>query len=234
MRNFLGAVTLLTVSVLAFGQVERCPGTPQAASQAMSTPTAGQPQSEQSAHPSPSARQPQTVAGAALASKEARDSHPHEKVFHNKDIVDTEESAKTQSNAAGSSGKPSSPARSAKKPGPDNAPPSPKAFEAQGNAFKQQILSEKGKIARLQNQTRNLYQDYAAWSVDHWERINPAGCWAPGADESSLADWCAEGRNLKAAYDNSQQQLTQEKSRLTQMQEEIRQKGYGNGVYDPD
>jgi hypothetical protein len=39
---------------------------------------------------------------------------------------------------------------------------------------------------------------------------------------------------LKAQYEATQQQLTQEKARLEQMQEDIRRKGYGNGVYDPD
>jgi hypothetical protein len=39
---------------------------------------------------------------------------------------------------------------------------------------------------------------------------------------------------LKAQYEASERQLTQEKAKLEHMQEDIRRKGYGNGVYDPD
>ena len=109
-----------------------------------------------------------------------------------------------------------------------------KTFEAQGNIFKKQILAQKSKIIEIQNQSQDLYGQLNAWTVEHHHDANPAVCWTSAYNDPYNKDWCAIGRGLQAAYDESQRQLAQEKTRLEQMQEDIRHKGYGNGVYDPD
>ena len=51
---------------------------------------------------------------------------------------------------------------------------------------------------------------------------------------STRCSQCDRGRILKAQYDAAQAQLKQQKASLEKIQEEIRRKGYGKVVYDPD
>jgi hypothetical protein len=47
-------------------------------------------------------------------------------------------------------------------------------------------------------------------------------------------DYCDVGKNLRAQIEAAQRQLAQQKTNLENMQEDIRRKGYGNSIYEPD
>ena len=79
---------------------------------------------------------------------------------------------------------------------------------------------------------RSLTLRLRTWVSDN-SRKAPL-CWTSSYTSPYYKDWCDTGRNLKAHYDASQRQLDQEKLRLDQIQENIRRKGYGNAIYDPD
>ncbi len=183
---------------------------------------------------------PESVADAARATREAREATPPQKVYRNKDVTDrtAEDAAPGNPEATVTPAAKTPPAQTASRPAKTvdeiRVEKEEKTFEAQGNIFKRQILVQKGKIIDIQNHSQDLYGQLNAWSVEHHRDANPAICWSPGYDDPYNKDWCAIGRGLQSAYDTSQRQLAQEKARLEQMQEDIRRKGYGNAVYDPD
>ena len=51
---------------------------------------------------------------------------------------------------------------------------------------------------------------------------------------SPYKDWCDEPDKLQADLDKTQKELEVERATLSSMQEEARQQGFGNSVYDPD
>ncbi len=105
---------------------------------------------------------------------------------------------------------------------------------AQGLTFKNQVKVQKGKIVDIQNRITSLKNQFAAWSLGFAQDPDAQACWTSTYYTPYYKDWCDRGRNLKAQYEASQQQLAQEKAKLEQMQEKIRRAGYGNEVYDPD
>jgi hypothetical protein len=107
-------------------------------------------------------------------------------------------------------------------------------FEAQGKVFQNQVKVQKGKIIDLQNDITSLKNEFDAWSTGFAQDDEAQACWTSTYYTPYYKDWCDRGRNLKAQYEASERQLTQEKAKLEHMQEDIRRKGYGNGVYDPD
>jgi len=101
--------------------------------------------------------------------------------------------------------------------------------------FKNQMKVEKGKVIDIQNRVTDLKQQFDDWSTAYaQDPYDAQACATSQYYTPYYKDWCDAGRKLKAQYDAAQVQLTQEKSRLEQMQENIRRKGYGNGIYDPD
>jgi hypothetical protein len=235
------SIAALLLTALAFGQAEQ----PTAAQQTTSQQTGEQPTAQPPAKPRQAT--PQSVAGAARASKQAQESAPPVKVYRNRDVKDP---ADTGSSAAGSAvattsaaGPASAQATSlpASHPVPASAQSDAaqiqkdRAFEAQAKVFKSQILAEKGKIVGIQNRIADLKYQFDAWSTEYAQDPTDAQvCWTSSYYTPYYKDWCDTGRNLKAQYDGSQRQLEQEKTRLEQMQENIRHQGYGNAVYDPD
>jgi len=77
-----------------------------------------------------------------------------------------------------------------------------------------------------------LKRQFANWRAGFARENEAFSCWT--SLYSVYQDYCDTGRNLKAQYEAAQSQLAQEKARLEQMQENIRRKGYGNAIYDPD
>jgi len=223
-RYWLGTIGVLLVGALAFSQTNQ-PTTGQ-------QPTAQPSTAQQPADGQPTA--PQSVADAARASRKAHESAPPSKVFRNKDLSDGTHAG---SAAAGNS---STTALSATQPRAPQAASHPAAktaaeiFQAQGNILKNQVLVQKGKILDIQNQIESLKRQFAAWSTDFSQDEEAPLCWSSLHDSPYYQDWCDTGKNLDAQYKASQQQLAQEKARLEQMQEDIRRKGYGTAVYDPD
>lgn len=155
---------------------------------------------------------------------------PPLKVYHNRDVRDPSE---PEIPSASASKPAATTARVAAKTA-DMAVEKERAFEAQGNVLKRQVLAQKGKIVGLQNQVRNLNAQYAAWLTDHSRWINPQYCWTWEGDDPQFKDWCDIGKSLRSSLESSQRQFAQEQTKLEQMQEDIRRKGYGNAVYDPD
>ena len=220
----------------AFGQTNQQPGTAQAASAqattpqpANSQPSNAQPANSPPANPKPI--KPSAVAAAAAASKLARESNPPSKVIRNHDLNDgsnppeASKSAPTPDEAA---------AKAAQDKVDQDEERKAQQFEAQGKTFQNQIKVEKGKIIDIQNHITSLKNQFAAWSAAFSQDPDAQACWTSTYYAPYYKAWCDTGRNLKARYDASQLQLTQEKARLEQMQEDIRRKGYGNSVYDPD
>ncbi|MFZ0284249.1 MAG: hypothetical protein WAL32_03380 [Terriglobales bacterium] len=175
---------------------------------------------------------PRSVADAAGASKQAQTSAPPVKVYRNKDVKDPAATGKPaigEHNVAAPSASQTAAQTAAEEIQKD------RAFEAQGSIFKNQIRAEKGNIVAIQNRMRSLKYQFDAWSTEFSQDPTDAqACWTSQYYAPYYKDWCDAGRNLKAQYDETQVQLNQEKTRLEQMQENIRRKGYGNGVYDAD
>jgi hypothetical protein len=239
----------LLACALAFGQAgQSTTAQPNPApSRNAQQPAAQQPTAPPPAKPRPTT--PQSVADAARASKQAQQSAPPAKVYRNKDVKDPADAgspATGDHNAAATpTAKPVIAQTAAKTTAPPTAQPAAqtaddeikkdRAFEAQGLIFKNQMKVEKGKIIDIQNRIRDLKYQFDAWSTEYAQDPTDAQvCWTSQYYTPYYQDWCDTGRNLKAQYDAAQVQLEQEKAHLEQMQENIRRKGYGNAIYDPD
>ena len=211
---------------LAFGQTSQQASTRQSAG---AQPTAAQPASQQPSNQKPV--KPSAVDAAASASRQARESVPPIKVIRNHDLNDGSnppsiKSAATQNDAAAQA--------AADKATDEEDRHEVQQFEAQGKKFQNQVRVEKGKIIDIQNHITSLKNQFAAWSTSFAQDDEAQACWTSTYYTPYYKDWCDRGLNLKAQYEASQRQLAQEKAKLEQMQEDIRRKGYGNGVYDPD
>jgi hypothetical protein len=171
------------------------------------------------------------VDAAAAAARQARESAPPTKVIRNHDL-----SGGSNPPAAKSAPTPNDVAAQAArdKATDEEDQQAVQQFEAQGKKFKSQVRVEKGKIIDIQNQIASLKNQFAAWSTGFAQDDEAQACWTSTYYTPYYKDWCDRGRNLKAQYEAAQRQLAQEKTKLEQMQEDIRRKGYGNGVYDPD
>ena len=180
---------------------------------------------------------PRTIVDAATASKQKAEAEPPAKIYRNKDLKDPASPGTASPEAATSSAPESTSASSAQK---ESAPasttlPSPAAFKAQGDTYKNQILLEKEKIADIQNRNTSLKYQFDEWSASFaQDPTDASNCWTSSYSMPYYKEWCDTGRKLKAQYDLTQDQLEQEQAKLEKMQEAIRRKGYGNAVYDPD
>jgi hypothetical protein len=227
MRAFYSFIAALLVSALAFGQTNQ--------STTAQSSSAQQPAAQPSTAPPPAKKSatPQSVADAARASKQMQESAPPAKVYRNKDVKDPADAG--MAGAAATSAAQPVVAQTAAKAADDDQTKKDRAFEAQGLVFKNQMKVEKGKIIDIQNRVTDLKQQFDDWSTAYaQDPYDAQACATSQYYTPYYKDWCDAGRKLKAQYDAAQVQLTQEKSRLEQMQENIRRKGYGNGIYDPD
>ncbi len=221
------------MAALAYGQTNQSPSTQATSGQATapqpanSQPPNAQPANSPPANPKPI--KPSAVAAASAASKLARESNPPSKVIRNHDLNDgtnPPEAAKSTPDEAA--------AKAAQDKADQDEQRKAQQFEAQGKTFQNQIKVEKGKIIDIQNHITSIKNQFAAWSAQFSQDPDAQACWTSTYYTPYYKSWCDTGRNLKAQYDASQLQLTQEKARLEQTQEDIRRKGYGNAVYDPD
>ena len=171
------------------------------------------------------------MAAAASASKQARDAAPPMKVIRNHDLND----GSNPPNAAKSESKSNQAeqtAAQAKEAQQDEQ--NVRLFENRGKVFQNQVKVQKGKIIGIQNRMTSLKNQFDAWSTSFSQDSDAPACWTSTYYTPYYKSWCDAGRNLKSQYDAAQAQLAQEKARLEAMQENIRRKGYGNAVYDPD
>jgi hypothetical protein len=217
----------LMTSVLACGQTSQQP-TDSKSTDAQAT--GSQPANSQPANQKPI--KPSALDAAASASRQARESAAPTKVIRNHDL----NSGGNPPEVGKSAPTPNSTAAQAAQHGANEEADDRNVlqFEAQGKTYQNQIKVEKGKIVDIQNQIANLKNQFAAWSTGFAQDDEAQACWTSTYYTPYYKDWCDRGRNLKAQYEASQRQLAQEKARLEQMQEDIRRKGYGNAVYDPD
>jgi hypothetical protein len=186
----------------------------------------------------PPARPP-SVAEAARSSKRLRESAPPAKIYRNKDVREHADARQTTADSPGDAtasqaGLTPVTSRSAATAASGNPLQSPAAFASQGITLRNQVRVQKGKIIDIRNEITRLKAQFAEWSAGFLEdQVSPV-CWTTLHDSPYYLAWCDTGRSLKAQYDGSQRQLEQEKTRLRQMQEAIRRKGYGNAISDPD
>jgi hypothetical protein len=223
----LNAIGLVLATALAFGQAQQSdPAPPNNAQQ----PAEQQPTAPPPAKPRPAA--PHSVADAARASKQIQESAQPAKVYRNKDVKDP---ADAGAPAAAAQPAVAQPAPKTAALSDDDQIKKDRAFEAQAKIFKNQILVEKGKIVDIQNRMTDLKYQFDEWAAEFSQDPTDAqSCWTSQYYTPYNRDWCDAGRKLKAQYDAAQVQLTREKARLEQMQENIRRQGYGNGIYDAD
>jgi hypothetical protein len=230
MRAFSSFVALLLMSVLAFGQAGQSPSAQSNAAQ--------QPSGQQPTAVKPRPATPQSVADAARASRQAQESAPPTKVFRNKDVKDPSDAgsaANADHSAAATPAAHPVVAQTTAKTADDDQIRKDRAFEAQGLVFKNQMKVEKAKIIDIQNRVSDLRYQFDAWSTSYaQDPYDAEACATSQYYTPYYKDWCDTGRNLKAQYDAAQVQLEQGKAHLEQMQENIRRKGYGNAIYDPD
>jgi len=201
---------------LAFGQTSAQPSTSQS--------TTAQPAAAQPASPKPV--KPSAVDAAASAARQARESAPPIKVIRNHDLSDGSKPAPTPQDTDAQASRDNAADEEDQRKAGD--------FEAQGKIFQNQVRVQKGKIIDIQDRITSLKNQFAAWSIGFAQDDEAQACWTSTYYTPYYKDWCDRGRNLKAQYEASQRQLALEKAKLEQMQEDIRRKGYGNGVYDPD
>jgi len=110
-------------------------------------------------------------------------------------------------------------------------------------AQKQKVKTLEDKIAADQKQ---LAKHDTVGSVTVYERVTDQGtgmqslgvgvCQLPDyvQEQRGFKDWCDEPDKLQGDIDATQKQLDSERSILASMQEEARQQGFGNSIYDPD
>ena len=224
----------LLMTGLVCGQTNQQPPDSQATTEPTAAQSANSQPAKSSATNSQSANQsstkPSAVAAAASASKLARESAPPSTVIRNHDLKD----GSNASEADNSQPKPSDTQTASYKTTQQEEIRKVRQFEAQGKTFQNQVKVEKGKIADIQNHIARLKNKFDAWSVQFAQADEASVCWTSSYSAPYYKDWCDRGRSLKAKYDATQLQLTQEKARLEEMQENIRRAGYGNAVYDPD
>jgi len=204
-----------------------------AAAQTTQPAAESQSSSFQTTLPAPPAKpvKPSPIAAAASASKQARDSAPPIKVIRNHDLND----GSNPSDAAKSESKSSNADQTvAQAKETQEEEQKTRQFETQGKVLQNQIKVQKGKIIGIQNRIISLKYQFDAWSTSFSQDSDAPACWTSTYYTPYYKSWCDTGRNLKAQYDAAQAQLAQEKARLEEMQENIRRKGYGNAVYDPD
>jgi hypothetical protein len=222
----------LLMTALACGQSTQPPTDPQSTG---SQSTNAQPANSQSAKSQPATQKPvkpSAVAAAASASRTAVETAPPIKVIRNRDLNDGSNPPEAAKPAPSQQASATQAARDKAIQAQEEQ--KEKQFETQGKIFQNQIRVEKGKIIDIQNRITSLKNQFAAWSAGFAQDDEAQACWTSAYYSPYYRDWCDTGRNLKAQYEATQQQLAQEKARLEQMQEDIRRKGYGNGVYDPD
>jgi hypothetical protein len=237
LRDRLGIVGWFLLAALAFGQTNQQAGSPQStgpqpsSSQTTTTPPANpQPANPQPGNPGPV--KPSAVDAAAAAARQAHESAPPIKVIRNHDLRDGSNPPAAKS--VPTSNDTAAQAARDKAADEEEDQQAVQQFEAQGKKFQSQVRVQKGKIIDIQNQIASLKNQFAAWSTGFAQDDEAQACWTSTYYTPYYKDWCDRGRNLKAQYEASQRQLVQEKAKLEQMQEDIRRKGYGNGVYDPD
>jgi len=232
-RYWLMMIGWLLAAALVFGQTSQPPANPQSTG-AQAGNAAPVDSNQQSVNPQPASQRPvkpSAVAAAASASKLATEVSPPLKVIRNHDISDGSNTPQADKAEA----KPDAAAQPAQnKATQAEDDQSVRQFEAQGKIFQNQVKVEKGKIIDIQNHITLVKNQFAAWSVGFAQDDEAQACWTSTYYTPYYKEWCDRGRNLKAEYEASQLQLAQEKVKLEQMQEDIRRKGYGNGVYDPD
>lgn len=204
-----------------------------ASAQATQPAADSQSAASQTTSPAPAAKpvKQSAVAAAANASKQARDAAPPIKVIRNHDLNDGSnppDAAKSESKSSDVE------QRVAQAKETQDEEQKTRQFESQGKILQNQVKVQKGKIIGIQNRITNLKYQFDEWSTSFAQDSDAPACWTSTYYTPYYKSWCDSGRNLKAQYDAAQAQLAQEKARLEQMQENIRRKGYGNAVYDPD
>jgi hypothetical protein len=223
---------VLLMGTLAFGQTQQPTSAPQSTAQPSANQTSPPTQTNDKCP-----CKPRTVVDAANASKQKAESQPPTKVYRNKDVKDPSETSATsqETTASSTSASPATPTSAQKQSTAVSDLSSPAAFKAQGDVYKNQILLEKEKIADIQDRITILKYQFDQWSTSFaQDPTDASACWTSSYSTPYYKDWCDQGRVLKAQYDEAQGQLKQEMAHLEKMQEEIRRKGYGNAVYDPD
>jgi len=232
---WLRIAAALLIGALAFGQTDQPPSTPQSTPQPSANKTSPPRQTNDKCP-----CQPWTAVDAANASRQKVESEAPAKVYRNKDLKDPAETSVTSEGTPAPASVPKSTPVAPTSPQSESTVPSaplqsPASFKAQGDVYRNQILLEKEKVADIQSHITYLKYQFDMWSSSLAQDPTDASlCWTSSYNTPYYKDWCDTGRNLKAQYDAAQSQLKQEKANLEKMQEEIRRKGYGNAVYDPD
>ena len=219
LRYWLSIAAWFLINALAYAQ------TTQPATDSQST--------SQTTSPAPPAKpiKQSAVAAAASASKQARDSTPPIKVVRNRDLNDGSNSSDAAKSESKSSNAEQTVAQAKEAQVEEQKT---RQFETQGKIYQNQIRVQKGRIIGVKNRITSLKNQFDGWSISFAQDSDAAACWTSTYYMPYYKSWCDTGRNLKTQYDAAQDQLAQEKARLQEMQENIRRKGYGNAVYDPD
>ena len=115
------------------------------------------------------------------------------------------------------------------------------------------ILAQKQKVKQLEDRIAADKKQLAKHDpignsgVSVYERVTfqgSLGLGSPGVgfcalpdyilEQRGLKDWCDEPDKLEADIAAAQKELAVERTSLDAMQEEARQQGFGNSIYDPD
>ena len=114
----------------------------------------------------------------------------------------------------------------------------PDAAEVQAKirAQKEKIKALEAKIA---DDEKKLDEFTCPKTVTCGQRVLLLGtgggfCSLPSSVYNPYQDWCDQPDKLQADIDATQKQLDSERAILESMQEEARQQGFGNAIYDPD
>lgn len=124
-------------------------------------------------------------------------------------------------------------------------------FDSQGKLFQDQARQQKAKVAEIEKHIRDLEKRLGEWNAEYWtagpslgadgmydygSKVSAKGaiCATPQRNTAYYKDWCNTPQSLDAESKAARIELAREKSSLEKFQDDIRRKGYGIQIYDPD
>ena len=131
------------------------------------------------------------------------------------------------------------PKRDSKQQSPDDVQAKILTQKQKVKALEDKIAADKKQLAKhdpIGNSGVTVYERVYPYSIGGMGSPGVGFCALPDyvLEQRGLKDWCDEPDKLEADIAAAQKELTTERTSLDAMQEEARQQGFGNSIYDPD
>lgn len=155
---------------------------------------------------------------------------PHE--ITNDDLASTASTAKATSSDTKTSSDDEKASGKKESPNPAEVQAKIRAQKEKIKALEDKISADKKQLAKHDPMSNVRVYERAAFN----NFVYAGDCNLPDYIQESrgIKDWCDEPDKLQDDIDAAQKQLDSERAILDSMQEEARQQGFGNSIYDPD